>query len=395
MFSGVFLLVKCSGAQKEKKDPEQDKFSEFAGSQKCAGCHKDIYASHLHTEHFQSSAPVTAQNILGNLEKGKNRFFFDPITYVAVEKRDSGIYQVQYIYDEEEKKVRMDIVVGSGRKGQSYLSWNGNKLVQLPVTFFTPANQWSTSPGYPANKVVYNRPISSRCLECHSTYFEKTSGPQPGPEDFDRQKIIYGIDCEKCHGPAAMHVQFQTQNPRDKQAKFIINPSKLSRQQNLDLCALCHGGRLSKTKPSFTFQAGDTLANYFNISSNPVDAADIDVHGNQFGLLSASKCFTLSQMTCISCHNTHRNEKDQLAMFSQKCMTCHTAGQQKWCKLTETIGPVIKQNCIDCHMPKMPSKTIAVNLQGRDTLTPVLMRNHRIKIYPGETDKVWKELKKI
>ena len=56
-----------------------------------------------------------------------------------------------------------------------------------------------------------------------------------------------GVDCEKCHGPAARHVEFQTQNPKETIAKFIINPAGFSRQQSLDMCALCHGGRLQKT----------------------------------------------------------------------------------------------------------------------------------------------------
>ncbi len=285
--------------------------------------------------------------------------------------------------------------MGSGRKGQSFMTWTGNRLVQMPVTFFTAVNQWSTSPGYPADKVVFNRPITSRCLECHSTYAETTSSPAAKFEEFDHQKMIYGIDCEKCHGPAAMHVQFQTENPAEKQAKYIVNPSKLSRQQNLDLCTVCHGGRLAKTKPSFSFQVGDTLSNYFKLNDNPLDAVSIDVHGNQFGLLSASKCFTIGQVTCNSCHNTHKNEKDQLAVFSQRCMNCHSEGHEKLCKLTSTIGSVISQNCIDCHMPKQPSNSIAINLRNSDTLTPVMMRTHWIRTYPGETGKVTAILKKM
>jgi hypothetical protein len=184
-----------------------------------------------------------------------------------------------------------------------------------------------------------------------------------------------------------MHVQYQAQNPAAKEAKFIVNPSKLSRQQNLDLCSLCHGGRLNKTKPSFSFQAGDTLLNYFSRNVVQMDASSIDVHGNQAGMLSASKCFQLSQLTCTSCHNAHENEKDKLVVFSQRCLNCHSQGHEKTCKLSASLGASIKQNCIDCHMPKQPSRSIAVYLQGASAPTSVLMRTHLIKPYPEDTKK--------
>lgn len=395
LFASVFLLIKC-GEISNKKEGEKEsvEFADFAGSQKCATCHKDIYATHIQTEHFLSTAPATEENIAGSFEEGKNKLVYDDMAYVKMEKTDTGLFQVEYIYDNRERKGRFDITVGSGRKGQSYMSWAGNRLVQLPVTFFTPAGQWSTSPGYPGNKVVYNRPITSRCLECHSTYFHTTSLPDAKADEFDHNEIIYGIDCEKCHGPAAKHVEFQTQHPEEKKGRYIVNPSSLSRQQNLDLCGLCHGGRLSKTKPSFSFQAGDSLANYFKLNDNPMDAISIDVHGNQLGLLSVSKCFELSQMTCNSCHNTHKKEKDQLAVFSQRCTNCHSEGHEKICKLTSAIGPAIQKNCIDCHMPKQASQSIAVNLKGTDTLTPVMMRTHWVKVYPGETEKLRRILNK-
>ena len=92
--------------------------------------------------------------------------------------------------------------------------------------------------------------------------------------------------------------------------------------------------------------------------------ADIDVHGNQFGLLVMSKCFYHGNITCINCHNTHENENGKTELFSQRCITCHNQGHEKVCKMTAAIGPSITQNCIDCHMPKQPSHAVSVYLQG-------------------------------
>src|SRR5205823_3501452 len=135
-------------------------------------------------------------------------------------------------------------------------------------------------------------------------------------------------------GPAAKHVEYQTLHPKEIKAKYIINPAMLSRQQNLDLCAMCHGGRLHKTKPSFEFIAGNKLSDYFVPDSSGPATKGIDVHGNQYGLLSESKCFRVSAtLTCITCHNPHENERGKVALFSQRCMTCHNKEHGTFCKI--------------------------------------------------------------
>jgi mono/diheme cytochrome c family protein len=396
----VFLLTKCINEQKEEGEEQPEvqeainvvKREQFAGSAACASCHKDIHDRHKLTAHYLTTMPATEESIKGSFDSGKNSFVFNDRVKVMMEKRDSGFYQVAYLNQSEKQSRRFDIVVGSGTKGQSYLNWIDNNLFQMPITYFTPERQWSNSPGYPG-KVVFNRPITSRCLECHSTFVEKLPSTNKEPEEFDRNKIIYGVDCEKCHGPAASHVEFQSKNPRDTVAKHVINPSKLSRQQNLDLCALCHGGRLRKTKESFGFKVGDKLADYFAFDTAGKNTADIDVHGNQYGLLAASKCFKMSEMTCSSCHNPHQNEKGRIAAFSQRCSSCHNNEHKKQCKMKPVLGSAINQNCIDCHMPRQPSRSIAVLLQRAQVPTAVLMRTHLIKIYPDETKKVMEKLK--
>jgi hypothetical protein len=180
------------------------------------------------------------------------------------------------------------------------------------------------------------------------------------------------------------------QNPKETTGKYIINPVSFSRKQNLNLCALCHGGRLFKTKPSFSFEAGDTLSNYFSIDIDTLgkNAADIDVHGNQYGLLAASKCFKMSEMTCTTCHNPHENETGKVELFSQRCMTCHIPEHKNFCKLNSLSVSVLKQNCIDCHMPELPSKNIVFIEQGTNIPAKASMRSHYIKVYPSETKKV-------
>jgi hypothetical protein len=211
------------------------------------------------------------------------------------------------------------------------------------------------------------------------------------PVEFDRSKIILGVDCQKCHGPATKHVEYQEQHPEDKTAKYIVNPTKLSRIQQLDVCALCHSGNIQKTKPSFQFAAGQALSDYFitDTSGNAVlNGANIDVHGNQYALLRASKCFKMSTtLTCNTCHDTHKNERGQLELLSQRCMGCHDPATAEFKTPTHTSVATLQKNCIDCHMPAQPSKSIAVFLEGRETPKASSLRSHFIAIYPEEAKK--------
>jgi hypothetical protein len=48
---------------------------------------------------------------------------------------------------------------------------------------------------------------------------------------------------------------------------------------------------------------------------------------------------------------------------------------------------MVEKNCIDCHMPAQPSKSIAVFLQGEETPKASLLRSHFISIYQDEVKK--------
>ena len=392
IFSSIIVFaiffIKCidSTNKQESKTSVGGQYKKFAGSAACANCHKDIYQSHILTAHHLTSQKANEKNIKGSYGDSKNKFYYNSDIYVAVEKRDSQLYQVEYVNGVQQYMASFDITVGSGKRGQTFLYWYHNKILQMPLTYFTSLDQWTNSPGF-SNRVIFRRPVTSRCLECHSTYFEKTSDEKTEPEDFSKTNIIYGVECEKCHGPGEEHVEFHMKNPNEKIGQYIINPKNFTRTQSLDLCRLCHGGRLEKTKPSFTFQSGDKLADYFAVDTSSKDAADIDVHGNQYGMLAASKCFKMSQMTCVTCHSPHENQENQKEVFSQRCMSCHTEQHDNFCKLKGKTGIAIAKNCIDCHMPEQPSKTVMVLLQGESVPTSATMRSHFIAIYPEETKK--------
>jgi hypothetical protein len=355
---------------------------QFAGSQSCSTCHRAIHDDHMLAPHFSTSSQAVEQTVKGSFQPGHNTLKLNQRLEIVMEQTPSGLFQAGFVDGFEVNKKPIDISIGSGRKGQTYLYWEGNELFQLPVSYYTPLETWCNSPGYPTDQILFNRKISGRCLECHGTYMKSEITTQG--EAFDRSQMMLGVDCERCHGPAADHVAFHLKFPDESTAKHIVNPQKLSRQQRLDNCALCHSGLRENIKPSFSFIVGDTLDDFSSPGYALDTAAALDVHGNQYGLLTASKCFRMSGMDCSSCHDVHQKESNQLHLFSSRCMSCHKRGSDIFCKQPEVHGLVLSNNCIDCHMPALPSRQVFLQVPDTSKSTPDLVRTHLIATYESE-----------
>jgi hypothetical protein len=363
-------------------DPEK----KIAGSASCASCHNDIYKSHIQTAHYYDSRPAAEEFIKGSFAEGKNRYVYNKWMYVQLTKEGNRFFQTAFINDIEYQKAPFDIVVGSGRKGQTYLYWDSNMLYQLPVSYFTLQNRWCNSPGFSNNFIRFDRIIPAQCLECHSTY-AKVLEDKDNISTFDKSQMIFGIDCERCHGPAADHVKFHQEHPEEKNAKYMVTIKNLTRQQRLDACAICHSGFRKQVKQPFTFQPGDNLDEHSIANFSNDNSFTLDVHGNQYGLLMSSKCFKMSEMDCSSCHNVHTNEVNKPALFSQRCITCHKETSHASLEMTAGQKSLLANNCIDCHMPMLPSKNIVLNVADVEGTVPDTVRTHRIAIYPERTRK--------
>ncbi len=383
----IILFTECISKNEKDIIITDNQGKQFAGSAACANCHKEIFENFIHTAHNITSQAASEKSIKGSFTDGKNVFQYTFYTSVAMEKRDSGLYQVLYDHFREKIAKRFDITIGSGTRGQTFGSWEGNKIFQLPVSYLTSADAWCNSPGYPKFEPRFNRRITVRCLECHGTYFKDIS-TQSHPQEFDQKQIIYGVQCESCHGAGEKHVKFQQENPGEKSGKYIINPTSFSRQQKLDMCSYCHNNKSKSGKTAFGFIPGDTLVKIAERVDASKDTQNIDVHGNQYGLLLASKCFKMTNnLECNSCHNTHQEERGNLKLFSQKCMSCHSETSGIFCKMTQLPVSELKVNCIDCHMPKKQSKTLTLELEGKPKNIPATLRSHLITIYADESKK--------
>lgn len=358
------------------------------GPQACAECHLSIYQSFAQTGHATASAVVQVEELQKTFPSNPHRVVLTPDSiHVDLEIRPQGAYQTavatsgQSRFDHTE---RFDVVIGSGKMGPSFLFWKGSRLYQLPVGYVSITNEWRYSPGFPKERASFSRPIDARCLECHMTF------AQVAPDDpylFDRDSLVYGVSCESCHGPGQRHVEHHKSNPDSRSARFVINPASLSRERQIDVCSLCHagGGVKDLHKNAFSFCPGDPLEEHLRIKTAE-EITVIGPHSNdQFLRLSRSRCFTESaQLVCTTCHDPHTFQRNNTALFSKRCQTCHPA---EACGKSAELGDLIRGNCIDCHMRKAGMELHAMGFFSEGTASgATLMRDHWIRVPEAATD---------
>jgi hypothetical protein len=353
----------------------------YVGDEACAPCHQEIAAGYAATAHKHTSQLPDDQAIAGSFAQGSNLLkTSNPYLHFTMTKANDGYFEnaVDEVTPSQVVSLtqRIDIVVGSGRKAQTYLYWKGDDLFELPVSWWVASRHWINSPGYADGTINFDRAVVPRCLECHGSFFTSLAPPE---NHYDKGSLVLGITCEKCHGPGREHVEHSSSAspPTNAAANFILNPAKFSRERQIDACALCHAGAATSLEPPLSFIPGSDLSKYLKIAVSAPGQA-VDVHGNQVQLLRESKCFLASAMTCATCHNVHLQQRNAAA-YSVHCLSCH---QAKQCGEYPKLGEKISQNCIDCHMPQQESKLLFSDSNG-ETLRP-LVRSHRIAIYPSQ-----------
>ena len=353
----------------------------LVGDAVCSSCHQERAATYFRTAHARTSSLSSVETVHGKFNPGSNVFrTVKPDLFFRMEADGENFFQTGVLLAAPDKEItcrkRIDIIVGSGRKGQTFLYWNNDELYQLPISYWAELGEWIYSPGYVNGTAPFNRPILQRCLECHAGSFKALTS---SVNAYDRSSLVLGISCEKCHGPGGEHVdRYRAPKPPQSLADAaIINPAKLSRERQIDVCSLCHSGPGESLTPPQSYTPGDVLANHLTFP--PIaPGSHIDVHVSQVQMLARSRCFLSSpKMTCLTCHDVHKPERD-LAVFASVCLTCH---QVKDCRIFPKQGTQIATQCVACHMPLEVTEQIIISGDNGKKLQPKV-RNHQIAIYP-------------
>ena len=372
---------------------------DYAGDAACLKCHREVSASYMHTAHHATSQLPSRGSVLGLLRESSARLTIndpaagspEPLLYFTMEARPDGFYESAWTgfgASLMSRTERIGVVTGSGRRGQTYLYWQGDRLFELPVSFWTGQRRWINSPGFIDGTAEFSRPIQPGCLECHASYIRPLS-PLATTNRYAPGSLETGIACETCHGPGKAHAEMEghrTAGSAKPAGTAILNPAAFPRDRQIDLCALCHNGIARKAmRPAFSYLPGRPLSEYYQpLPGVEVDVERPDVHGNQVGLLERSRCFRESAtMTCSTCHNVHASGA-AAESYSARCLTCHQVASCPVAK-AKSQAHAAAANCIGCHMPVQSTSAIVSETAGAEVRAT--MRTHWIKIYPEAAPK--------
>ncbi|MEX2559468.1 MAG: tetratricopeptide repeat protein [Pirellulales bacterium] len=360
--------------------------SDYLGSQACAACHDERVAEFQTTRHFRTSRLPQADDMPAGFKAGQGTHTTRDPTLRFEMTSQGGKFAQAAIQDTPGGEQRMSqeiaLVYGAGAGDEVYHYWHGDQLHQLPIAWMYPLENWINAPGYMDGTADFSSPTLPRCLECHTTWF----GHVPGtPNQYNPHNFILGVTCERCHGPGREHVAFHEAHPKATKGQAIVFPPHLSRDRQLDICSQCHSNANKHRGPAFTYRPGEPLDDYFR--SDVAKRPEHDHTANQVEYLRESKCFQASEtLTCTTCHNPHQLEgPSNSGSILKSCLVCH---QPDHCGDRPNLPEAVRDQCIDCHMPKRAANNVWFSTKEEDYVPLISRHDHKIAVHPTARQEV-------
>jgi len=239
-----FVPRKSSGAAAPAK-------SGYVDSTVCASCHQDVFKTYRLTGMGRSLYRLSAENAVEDFRSNNRIYNQASDRYYTMFERDGKWFQRRHQvgFGGKETNVvekQIDYVIGSGNHVRSYLSrMPDGRMIELPVSWYREkGGYWAMSPGYDrADQKDFRRTVVTECISCHNRYLppEQLSHADESVPVFS-ERIGEGIDCQRCHGPGRAHAEAAGSGHATPAAirQAIVNPARLPRDRQLEVCMQCH-----------------------------------------------------------------------------------------------------------------------------------------------------------
>jgi hypothetical protein len=315
--------------------------AQFVGDRVCAGCHPGEFRDHTASNHARTLRPMRPEM----LPKGfpHEARFVDRQTDLRYEMREEmGRYTLAAYSFSYVRRREMDFALGSGKGAISFVSQAGPRsLLELRMSYLPNQRKWFVTPGQngpqedPIGR-LHEGTLAQRCLGCHATVLPES---RLAPDE-----RFMGVGCEACHGSGQVHAAAVRAGdaPRGIEGFHGWGGRRLNY-----LCGECHR----------TDQ---------DVDPNNPTAVSQTQRMQPYGLMK-SACYQKSgdRLSCLTCHNPHRNAETTPQSYERACRTCHgRSAQDKTCPVNPRDG------CVRCHMP------------SRELLPGIEMADHWIRVYP-------------
>lgn len=340
----------------------------YVGMQTCRSCHTSIYDSYIRTGMGRSWGRATPDR--SDASFGPHALVYDSASnyYYAPFFADTVLYVREFRLEGKDtvhnRVERVDYIVGSGHHTNSHISSRNGYIYQVPITFYTQEKRWDLAPGFEkGSNSRFSRILNTECVTCHNHF----PGHVPGSEN-KFYAIPEGIECERCHGPGALHVKAKLTGEIIDTSRHadltIVNPRRLSRDLVTDLCQRCHLQGIAVLQPGktfFDFKPGMALSEVMNVFlPRYTDSDERFIMASQADRLRLSQCYQKSKtLTCITCHHPHVSVKETgRSQYNQPCLSCHQPNGYVACSAPLAERKEKGDDCAACHMP--PSSSIDI-----------------------------------
>jgi predicted CXXCH cytochrome family protein len=348
--------------QKFGLEPESKVMPRYAGAESCRECHASEF------EKWQGSHHGLAERKVDGKTDG---IAFEPAreiktgTQVSEAKMadgklvltTAGLKSAKDAFSAERvigvDPLRQFLVAAPGGRWQATeLAWDPHK-----AEWFDVYGNEDRQPGEWGHWTGRGMTWNQMCASCHNTRVRKNY--DVASDSYHTTMAEMTVGCEACHGPMKAHVDWQKAYPQKKGDPNLV---KLSRDQMIDTCGMCHARRVELTGD---FVPGDKFSDHFALSipdESELFYPDGQVHDEDYELTSflSSKMHT-ARVRCMDCHEPHTSKN--VVEGNALCMRCH--GTPAVVVPSVAVAPqivdpdhsfhkagTVGSRCVDCHMPQ-------------------------------------------
>lgn len=324
VLAGLVISSVCYGQSNGQTAPVHASIS-FREVRNCATCHKAQAQMHPGTSMAHAMETVSECTILRAHPVLTAKL--GPYSYRIDRQGDRSIYTVTD--GVQTLSTPLGWAFGLGAAGQTYVFEKDGAFYESRVSYYREPDALDMTMGaqklHPTTILEaagrYMGPREAAlCFGCHST-----NGALSAKVTLDT--MTPGVQCERCHGSTENHLEgLKTSNT----ALFAMKKlSAMTTEETSNFCGQCH-----RTWAQIAMNGPHGTA---NVRFQPYRLAN-------------SKCYDADdkRISCLACHDPHREVDHIAADYDSKCQACHGGGkpEAKACK-------VATKNCVSCHMIKV------------------------------------------
>lgn len=296
----------------------------------CETCHREQASAHKPTSMARALQTAEQCDILRS--NPHLTFRFGPYSYTIEREGNRSLYTVTH--GDQKITVPIQWAFGLGAAGQTYVFELDGQRYESRVSYYRQIGGLDMTLG--ANDVTpktlreaVGRQMMNKddleCFGCHSA-----GGVQQGKLQFSA--LNPGVQCQNCHAGSDRHAA--AVQAGDVKRAALPHLAKLNAEEMSELCGKCHRtwADIAATGPR----------GVGNVRFQPYRLAN-------------SKCYDAfdARISCIACHDSHREVDRRAASYDAKCLACHSAqSARSQAAKQAAICRVGKAGCSGCHMPK-------------------------------------------